>query len=98
MSNGKGRKDDQDKTMLDLIDPDFIEGIGQVLTQGAKKYAPYNWQNNLDTRRIYAALLRHANAYRKGERIDVESGLSHMYHVAVNAMFLAWYEKKDLNP
>jgi hypothetical protein len=95
IAKGKGTKNDSDKTMLDLIEPSFIEGLGQVLTKGAKKYSPENWKMNLETRRIYAALLRHANAYRRGEKIDPESGLGHMYHVACNAMFLAWYDEQE---
>ena len=94
VKNNKGTKNDSGKTRLDLITPEFIEELGKVLTLGAKKYADYNWQKNLETNRIYAALLRHANAYHKGEHKDPESGLSHMAHVACNAMFLLWYEQQ----
>ena len=51
-----GRKDDQEKNRLDLIEPEFIEGVGKVLTVGAKKYAPNSWKNVDDAEnRYYAA-------------------------------------------
>ncbi len=90
-----GRKDDQEKNRLDLIEPEFIEGVGKVLTFGANKYEPNNWQKVEDAEdRYYAAALRHLIAWRKGEKTDPESGLSHLYHVACNIMFLQHFEKE----
>ena len=90
-----GRKDDQEKNRLDLIEPEFIEGVGKVLTFGADKYEPNNWQKVEDAEdRYYAAALRHLIAWRKGEKTDPESGLSHLYHVACNIMFLQHFEKE----
>lgn len=88
-----GRKDDQGKNRLDLIEPQFIEGVGEVLTFGANKYEPNNWQNVDDAEdRYYAAAMRHLLAWRKGETVDPESGLSHLKHVATNIMFLLHFE------
>ena len=90
-----GRKDDQEKNRLDLIEPEFIEGVGKVLTFGADKYEPNNWQKVEDAEdRYYAAALRHLIAWRKGEKTDPESGLSHLDHVACNIMFLQHFEKE----
>lgn len=91
-----GSKDDQEKNRLDLIEPEFIEGVGKVLTFGANKYEPNNWQKVEDAEdRYYAAALRHLMAWRKGEKIDPESGLSHLYHVACNIMFLQHFEREE---
>lgn len=88
-----GRKNDQGKNRLDLIEPEFIEGIGEVLTFGATKYEPNNWQNVEDAEdRYYAAALRHLMAWRRGEVVDEESGLSHLKHAATNLMFLLHFE------
>lgn len=88
-------KDDQEKVRLDLVEPDFIEGIGEVLTFGAKKYTANSWQDVEDAEnRYYAAALRHLMAYRKGETADEESGLSHLKHVACNLMFLLHFEEE----
>ena len=91
-----GRKDDQEKNRLDLIEPEFIEGVGKVLTFGAGKYEPNNWQKVEDAKdRYYAAALRHLMAWRKGEKADPESGISHLDHVACNIMFLQHFEREE---
>ena len=91
----QGMKNDQDKVRLDLVDPEFIEGVGEVLTFGAKKYEPNNWQKVEDAEnRYYAAALRHLMAWRKGETTDEESGLSHLKHAATNIMFLLHFEEE----
>ena len=89
-------KNDQDKNRLDLVEPEFIEAVGEVLTFGAAKYEPNNWQKVDDAEnRYYAAALRHLLAYRKGEQIDEESGLSHLKHAATNLMFLLHFERGE---
>lgn len=91
-----GHKDDQEKNRLDLIEPEFIEGVGKVLTFGADKYEPNNWQKVKDAEnRYYAAAMRHLMAWRKGEKTDPESGLRHLDHVACNIMFLQYFESDD---
>lgn len=89
-----GVKHDEHKNRLDLIEPEFIEGVGEVLTFGAEKYEPNSWQKVEDAEnRYYAALFRHLMAYRRGETVDSESGLSHLKHIACNAMFLLHFEE-----
>ena len=91
-----GRKDDQEKNRLDLIEPEFIEGVGKVLTFGANKYEPNSWQKVEDAEnRYYAAALRHLMAWRRGEKTDPESGLSHLDHAACNIMFLQHFEREE---
>ena len=73
-----------------------IEDIVKILTFGAAKYAPNNWQlvdNGTD--RYYAALMRHLVAWRKGELIDPESGESHLSHAACCLVFLMWLDKQN---
>lgn len=92
----KDLKFDNGKPMLDLIEPNFILGIGKVLTFGASKYEPNSWKTlNRGKDRYYAAALRHLLKYRKGEKIDQETGISHLYHTATNLMFLAYYEDNE---
>ena len=82
------------KDRWDLIPMDCVEDVVKILTFGAEKYQPNNWQkveNGED--RYYAALMRHLVAHRKGEIIDPESGMLHLAHVATNAIFLMWLEK-----
>ncbi len=90
-----GLKDRTNKLMIELVLPETIFAIAEVLTMGAKKYKPNSWQNiknPVDTH--YASLMRHILAWRQGEIIDRESKLSHMKHVLTNAMFLLDHEQK----
>jgi hypothetical protein len=88
-----GRKDDQDKIPLDLLDPLALEGLAKVLQFGAKKYASHNWRGGISWSRLVAALLRHTFAILRGELTDPESGLPHIDHVGCCWMFLSWHMK-----
>ncbi len=86
-------KHDQGKPKLHLIEPEFILGLGEVLTGGVEKYGLDNWKQGLDLNRLHSALLRHLMAVRMGEELDPESGLSHYYHIAANTMMLDYYRR-----
>jgi len=91
---GPGLKYDAEKLRWDLLPIDCIEEVVKVLSMGAKKYSANNWQLVEDgENRYYAALMRHLAASRMGEKIDPESGLSHLSHVMCNVVFLLWLEK-----
>jgi len=81
------------KNRLDLVPPELIEEVGQVLTFGAEKYAPDNWKLGLKFSNCLASLKRHLTAFEKGEDVDPESGLLHLSHVATNVAFLIWTMK-----
>lgn len=84
-------KYDQDKPRIDLVEAEYILGTAAVMTMGAAKYGAHNWKQNLEIERIYSAAMRHLLAFWKGEVIDPESGLSHLYHASANLMFLDHY-------
>jgi len=89
-------KNDSEKNRLELIDPDFIIGIGSVLTFGAEKYEANNWKlanSKEDRERVRGGMLRHLMAYSSGELVDAETGLSHLYHLSCGAMFLAYHDR-----
>lgn len=103
---GPGEKDDSTptgvKARYDLIPTALEEGVAAVLTYGAfqrpradgsKGYGKNNWQGVEDARgRYWAAMRRHLAAHRRGEKNDVESGLSHLSHAATNLAFLMSFE------
>lgn len=70
-----------------------IEQLCEIITYGAKKYKPNNWQN-VERERYVAAYIRHYVAYLNGEDLDQESGFHHLAHAMCNAMFILW---KDTN-
>lgn len=83
------------KTMFQLFDPHFYEGVSKILTLGAQKYKPNNWING--NREEYSrAVESHWNEYKKGNKIDDESGMSHLYHVACNLMFIDYFDRNEI--
>lgn len=83
-----GVKFDAGKPRFDLVSPEWEEGLARVMQHGAQKYADRNWEKGIDVGRCYAAFRRHVNAFLKGEDIDPESGLHHLFHANANLMFL----------
>ena len=94
---GENAKYDQGKNRLDLVFPSIIEEIGFIRTYGVKKYKdPDNWKRIDDAKQRYtAAAMRHFEAWRKGEKLDPESGLRHLAHAACNLMFLIELEREE---
>ena len=96
-------KQDNNKIIASEVTPRFILGTAKVLTFGAKKYERGNWikMTEEDRVRINDSLLRHTYSYLSGEKLDPETGLSHLYHMACNLMFLDNLDKnleeKDIN-
>ena len=89
-----GVKYDQNKLRYDLVCPLAQEEFVRVLTFGANKYAPDNWKK-VDTFRYIAALGRHINAWRKGEKNDKETNIHHLAHAMCNIMFLLSRELEE---
>ena len=88
-------KFDQNKCRIDLIPPEIIIAIGDVLTFGAAKYGDRNWEKGLPYGRIFAAAMRHLWVWWSGADRDAESGMSHLHHAIVNVMFLlVWQSRK----
>jgi hypothetical protein len=89
------RKLDSAKPRMELLEPEYMLGVAQVLSFGAEKYTKDNWKKatDKDIDRIVGALLRHMMAYMGGEKIDPESGLSHQYHIGCNSMFLDYFDR-----
>ena len=88
---GEGIKHDSDKLRWDILPYEQIEQVVSVLTFGANKYTAYNWQklDNLEER-CFAAMMRHAVEYKKGNKIDNETGRSHLAHAICCALFMMW--------
>lgn len=91
-----GKKFDGGKLRYDLIPPEVLEALATILTFGAQKYGENNWQELEDFEDRYtAALFRHIQDRRMGERIDPESGCLHWAHALCNTAFLLWGDIQD---
>lgn len=88
-------KFDSGKLRYNLVPPAAMKELAKVLTYGAKKYKANNWQEVDDTERYIDALYRHLEAWRAGEKVDEESGLSHLSHALTNVAFLIHFEDID---
>lgn len=92
----RGTKLDDGKVRMDLLPPELLFGVAKVLEFGANKYAERNWEKGMDWGRIFGALMRHMWAWWKGEKVDPETGYSHLWHAATNIAFLIAYEERKV--
>lgn len=79
------------KTCVELIDPYWLEGVGNVLLYGKRKYAANNWMRGMSWVTVVGGILRHLYAFLRREEVDAESGLPHLHHAACGLMFLSHY-------
>lgn len=101
-----GYKADEDKIRMDLIPPEFVFALAQVLTFGAKKYADRNWEKGMSYSRIFGALMRHMWAWWGGKKptsksfllgdLDPETSFSHLWHAACCIAFLVTFEERRM--
>ena len=92
---GKGLKNDYGKPMWGLLPWLEMAGVVNVLTFGAKKYKPHNWQKVKDgERRYFDAALRHISAIGMGETNDQESGCNHYAHAICSLLFAFWHSRR----
>jgi len=90
---GEGRKDDTGKERFDLLPVDPLFKVVQVYTMGAQKYADRNWEKGIKYGRVFAALMRHAWKWWRGETYDQVDGQHHLSSVVWCAMALMEYEE-----
>jgi len=56
---------------------------------GSKKYSPDNWKKIEGwDRRYFNAAMRHMSAWKQGEKVDSETGITHMAHAACCLLFI----------
>jgi len=88
-----GSKFDQDKLDYSLLPVKPIAAIVEILTFGVKKYSRDNWQSVPDSiHRYTAAMYRHIEAWRGGEKLDPETNKHHLAHAGCCLLFLLWFE------
>lgn len=88
---GTGKRYNEGKLRYDLVHPKAHEGMVEILTLGAKKYAERNWEKGMLWSNVISSLKRHLAAIERGEDFDPETGRLHADHLQCNAHFLSAY-------
>lgn len=86
-------RDSQDgKARYDLIDPGFLLRFAEHMRKGAEHYGEHNWTMGIPSSRYLASLMRHVEAYRRGERDE-----DHLAAIAFNVMGIMRNEGTELD-
>jgi hypothetical protein len=96
MTKEEGRKDDAGKARYDLIPGDAFDAVAKVFGLGAAKYESRNWEKGMRWGRVFAAMMRHAWAWWRGEKLDPENGQHHLASVAWCALALLAYDLRGI--
>ncbi len=95
-SETEGRKDDTGKVRFDLLPPELLFAVANILTFGAKKYSDRNWEKGMSWGRVFGACMRHMWAWWRGDKADDETGYSHLWHAGCCIAFLIAYEERGI--
>lgn len=94
-----GLKTDAGKPRMSLLPWTAVHAIVRVLEFGAAKYGVRNWQHVTDLRtRYFDAAQRHLLAWWAGEKVDADTGESHLAHAACCVLFLLAVELQPEEP
>ena len=86
-------KADAGKPRPTLVPISLLRAVTAIREYGCEKYHdPENWRK-VDAQRYKDAAYRHWIAYLDGEKVDAESGLPHLWHLACNVAFLIEMEE-----
>ena len=88
-----GSKKDTGKLRYDLIPAYPLERLAVVYTIGAAKYDDWNWLKGFNYSQIYAAIMRHVQAWWMGRSVDLEDGQHPLASVAWGVFALMELER-----
>jgi hypothetical protein len=91
-ADGGGLRLNAGKTRIDLIPPEWIWALADVLTVGSIKYAARNWERGMDWSNMIGCTMRHDLKFILGERYDGETGCHHLAMAAWNNLALMSYD------
>ena len=104
MTSSPGMKFDGGKPRMELLSFEAIEQLAWILTYGAEKYLPKNWQKIENLRERYlGSCLRHISKHLQGEVLDKDPlvegvAIPHLGCAFSCLMFVLWdmVDKGDL--
>jgi hypothetical protein len=91
----EARKDDAGKPRYDLIPPEWPHDLALLLGKGAAKYGERNFEKGMRYGRCFAAAMRHAWAFWRGESHD-EEGNPHLVSAAWNLLTIHMYTARGV--
>lgn len=98
-STTEGIKRDINKPRMDLLPPEGLVRVAEVMGYGAAKYGDHNYRMGMRHGRLIAAAMRHITAYNNGEDRDPETGHTHIAHAGACVLMLlqmmADYPERD---
>lgn len=94
VSEGGSLRYNKGKPEFSHLSPEFIKDMMGLMTKSADKYGYLNWTKAQDLRTASDSLMRHFLSFLEGQDLDEESQMSHLTHIAVNAMIM-WQNYKD---
>ena len=93
-----GVKYDNGKPQWSLLPFKALTQVVEVLTYGAKKYAPDNWKKVPNAKQRYTdAGFRHFAAYASGETHDTETGKHHLAHAICCLLYIVAFDLGEHN-
>lgn len=92
----RGLRYNKGKRRYDLLPPDAMAMLADLLTKGAEKYAERNWELGMPYSDALGSLERHLQDWKASINNDDESGMNHMVHVMCNAMFLLTWQMRGV--
>lgn len=92
VTNPKGGKQSKITTRLDLIDPETLIRLGEILAEGSERYGDWNWLN-IDMRSNLNHALRHIMLALDGNTDD-----DHLGHAFCRLMFACRKQRDERKP
>jgi hypothetical protein len=86
-STGAVRGTDVDHVRYDLITPVGLRRLAETYAEGAKKYAPRNWEKGIPASNLLNHLINHIEQWRSGDRSE-----DHLAHAAWGLFALMHFE------
>ncbi len=81
-------KEGESKDPYELIPFKALHEVVKVLGFGKNKHGVDNWKGVKDTNQFIGAALRHICAWKRGEKVDSETGIDHLAHAVCDLLFL----------
>lgn len=102
--DGGGLRLNAGKLRVDLLPPEWLWALADVMTQGAKKYEPRNWELGMGWSSMIGCIFRHVLKFMAGERYDGPgydkakgtTGCHHLAMAAWNCLALMTYDLRKI--